>query len=76
MGSTSTLKLTKFYKLRDGSSLGLNGKNYEECAKILFSYRTHIKIREKIEKKMLFGIKKRPKIIYKCINYRLENVLL
>lgn len=28
MGSTSTLKLTKFYKLRDGCSLGLYNKNY------------------------------------------------
>lgn len=59
MGSTSTLKLTKFYNLRDGSSLGLNSKNYEECAKILFSYRTHIKIREKIEKKNALWNKKK-----------------
>lgn len=27
-GSISTLKLTKFYKLRDGCSLGVNNKNY------------------------------------------------
>lgn len=59
MGSISTLKLTKFYKLRDGSSLGVNSKNYEECAKIRFSYRTHVKIREKRGgKKALWGKKK------------------
>lgn len=50
MGSTSTLKSTKFYQLRDGSSLGINSKIYEECAKILFSYRTCIKIRKKEKK--------------------------
>lgn len=61
MGSTSTLKLTKFYKLRDHSSLGVNSKNYEKCAKILFSYRTHIKVREKKRKKNTLWKKKRNK---------------
>lgn len=49
--SSSTLKLTKFYKLRDCFRLGPNSRNYAECAKILFSSRIHIKIREIREKK-------------------------
>ena len=44
MGSIATLKLTKLYKLKDGSRPGLNSINY---AKILLYSRMHIKIKER-----------------------------
>lgn len=44
MASIATLKLTKLYKLKDGSRLGLNSINY---AKILLNSRMYIKIKER-----------------------------
>lgn len=57
-GSVATSKLTKLHKLRDGSTLGLNSRNY---AKILFSSRVHIKIKEIREKKLPFERNKKIK---------------
>lgn len=44
MGSIATLKLTKLYKLKFRSRLGLNSINY---AKILLNSRMYIKIKER-----------------------------
>lgn len=33
MGSLSNMKFTKLFNVRDSSRLGLNRRNYEECAK-------------------------------------------